>query len=223
MSRGATTRDRVLEAASRCFADDGFKATTTARVAREAGVAEGTVFVHFKTKQDLLSAVISDFYARVQAEAEEIVLAGDPPAARLRRLVGAWAQALGREWTLMEACMAEATPAKGSPLADVMAEGNRRYTRLFVGVVRELQATGQLPADAPASLLRDVIFGTLEHAARGASVRGEPLHLADEAGRLLDLLVGTPPALPGADRIAALERKVDRVLDHLESQDAHGG
>jgi AcrR family transcriptional regulator len=60
-------RERLLEAARSLFAERGYDATTTAQLAREAGVAEGTVFHHFASKRALLEAVASE-YGRGLAE-----------------------------------------------------------------------------------------------------------------------------------------------------------
>ena len=53
-------RERILATAETLFADRGFDRTSTARIAAEAGVPHGLIFYHFKTKMDLLLAVIRD-------------------------------------------------------------------------------------------------------------------------------------------------------------------
>ena len=60
-------RLRLLDAARSLFAERGYAATTTAQLAREAGVAEGTVFHHFASKRALLEAVAGE-YGRGLAE-----------------------------------------------------------------------------------------------------------------------------------------------------------
>ena len=60
-------RARLLAAARRLFAERGYAATTTAQLARAAGVAEGTVFHHFPSKRALLEAVAGE-YGRGLAE-----------------------------------------------------------------------------------------------------------------------------------------------------------
>ena len=72
-------RERILAAASRVFAERG-AAASTEDVAALAGVAIGTVFRHFPTKQDLLSAVMKDLLARLTAEVAELATA-DPSTA----------------------------------------------------------------------------------------------------------------------------------------------
>lgn len=51
-------RQDMLEAALKIFAEKGYNGSTTAEIARAAGVAEGTIFRHFSTKKELLIAVL---------------------------------------------------------------------------------------------------------------------------------------------------------------------
>ena len=60
-------QQRVLDAAMDVFAERGFAAASTAEIAKRAGVAEGTVFKTYKTKKDLLIAVVAPFFARTIA------------------------------------------------------------------------------------------------------------------------------------------------------------
>jgi AcrR family transcriptional regulator len=53
---GAATRAKLMQAAARIVASDGMAAATTAAIAAEAGVAEGTLYRHFESKDDLLIA-----------------------------------------------------------------------------------------------------------------------------------------------------------------------
>ena len=59
-------RQQILEAARRCFARDGFHNTTTADIVRESGVSQGTLYLYFTTKDDIILALADD---RHQAEA----------------------------------------------------------------------------------------------------------------------------------------------------------
>jgi AcrR family transcriptional regulator len=57
----ADTRKRILSTAAAVYAEHGITATRSADVARAAGVAHGTLFLHFPTQEDLITAVIDDF------------------------------------------------------------------------------------------------------------------------------------------------------------------
>ncbi len=73
-------RARVLSAAEAVFAENGPSASTE-EVARRAGVAIGTVFRHFPTKEDLVQAVFTERVGRLVDEAETLSAADDPAAA----------------------------------------------------------------------------------------------------------------------------------------------
>jgi AcrR family transcriptional regulator len=60
-------QQRVLDAAMEIFAEKGYAGTSTADIAKKAGVAEGTVFKQYKTKKDLLIALVAPFFARTIA------------------------------------------------------------------------------------------------------------------------------------------------------------
>lgn len=52
-----TTKEKILASALKLFAKQGIDKTSTAQITRDVGVAEGTLFVHFKTKQDLIDGL----------------------------------------------------------------------------------------------------------------------------------------------------------------------
>src|SRR5271155_5766139 len=61
-----TRRQQILDAALRCFSRDGFHNTTTADIVRESGVSQGTLYLYFATKDDVIIALADD---RHQGEA----------------------------------------------------------------------------------------------------------------------------------------------------------
>jgi AcrR family transcriptional regulator len=66
-SRARNTRQRILDAAQRLIEKGGFIRLTTKEIAREAGVAEGTIFKHFERKDDLCVAVVLENSPRFKA------------------------------------------------------------------------------------------------------------------------------------------------------------
>ncbi|HEX3596207.1 MAG TPA: TetR/AcrR family transcriptional regulator [Polyangiaceae bacterium] len=84
-ARGAY-REAILAAAERVFAKSGFYATRMADIAREAGVAVGTLYNYFDSREVILSDLLSlrhrEFHAKVVAAAD-----ASDPVARLRQIV----------------------------------------------------------------------------------------------------------------------------------------
>jgi AcrR family transcriptional regulator len=58
---------KIIISAIESFAEKGFSATSTSEIAKKAGVAEGTIFRHYKTKKDLLLAIVAPMMAKFVA------------------------------------------------------------------------------------------------------------------------------------------------------------
>lgn len=68
-----TTKNHILHTAMSCFSQNGIMATTTAEIAKAAGVSHGTIFAHFPTQQDLLNSVVENFGYRINQRLHELV------------------------------------------------------------------------------------------------------------------------------------------------------
>jgi AcrR family transcriptional regulator len=80
-----STRDRLMRAAIRIVARDGLAAATTAAIAKEAGVAEGTLYRHFESKDALLIAAYQQIKSEVFLSAASDADRHAPPPERLKR------------------------------------------------------------------------------------------------------------------------------------------
>ncbi|MCD9024273.1 TetR/AcrR family transcriptional regulator [Cohnella sp. NL03-T5] len=58
-------QSRILRAAVEVFAEKGYSGAATSEIAQRAGVAEGTIFRHYRTKKDLLYSIVAPFVARL--------------------------------------------------------------------------------------------------------------------------------------------------------------
>jgi TetR/AcrR family fatty acid metabolism transcriptional regulator len=89
--KGADKRERILAAAERVFARCGFFAARVSEIAKDAGVADGTIYLYFKSKDDLL---ISLFENRMKQVNELLAResAGKPPLDALRAFIHAYLQ-----------------------------------------------------------------------------------------------------------------------------------
>lgn len=58
---------KIVEAAIEIFAEKGYAATSTSEIAQKAGVAEGTIFRHYKTKKDLLLSIVAPTMSKLLA------------------------------------------------------------------------------------------------------------------------------------------------------------
>jgi Transcriptional regulator len=58
------TREKLLNAAALCFAEKGYSGCSIADIAQEAGIAQGTMYVHFKNKEDLFKVIIQEEHSQ---------------------------------------------------------------------------------------------------------------------------------------------------------------
>jgi AcrR family transcriptional regulator len=78
-------RKDILAAALRLFAEYGFHATPTSKIAKEAGVANGTLFYYYKTKEDLIVSLYIDIKSRMGEHVEAHVAAADDEKEKFRQ------------------------------------------------------------------------------------------------------------------------------------------
>lgn len=90
--RTAATRRKLLAAAERIFARDGFEAARLADIAALAGYTRGAFYAHFKSKEDIFFALLELWVGRRIAEVNAVLESHADPAARLRALREHYAQ-----------------------------------------------------------------------------------------------------------------------------------
>lgn len=72
-------RNEILDAAERLFAKQGFDGTSTADILKEVGIARGTLYYHFKSKEDILDGMIQRMTQRMLAKASKIAVNHEIP------------------------------------------------------------------------------------------------------------------------------------------------
>src|SRR5438105_14230773 len=80
-------RERILSAAVHVFAEKGFFGAKVSEIAREAGVADGTIYLYFKSKDDLLICLFEDRMARINSALRESLARELTPTQKLRRFI----------------------------------------------------------------------------------------------------------------------------------------
>lgn len=157
-------KERILQAALRLFIRDGFDRTPTARISREAGVATGTLFHYFPSKEDLVNGL----YLRCKDRMVEAMGHGVPADASLMerlRLVHAnllhWGVASPEEYAFFQQYSHSALIR-----ANTRAEGLQRFEPFLVMVGEGIRdhRLKQLPEEYLFTLVSGMFLQTLEYA-----------------------------------------------------------
>ena len=85
--RVGNKRERIIAAAAKLFGDKDYHDTTTAKIAESAGVAAGTIYIYFRSKEELLVAVFEEFLGRHMDRLREGVEREKTPRDKLMRLL----------------------------------------------------------------------------------------------------------------------------------------
>lgn len=81
------TRDRIIDKADQLFYEQGFEHTSFAQIAEALGISRGNFYYHFKTKDEILDAVINHRIVRTSSMLEHWELEGDTPSDRIRSFI----------------------------------------------------------------------------------------------------------------------------------------
>jgi TetR/AcrR family fatty acid metabolism transcriptional regulator len=156
--------DAILDAAKGAFADKGFEGTSIADIARTAGISDGLVYRYFRNKRELLYEVLRKFYERILLDLESQVFKHDPFSARLETLIRRHLEVFVSDTDLCRLFISEVRTAsdyEGSSIQQL----NRLYTSVLIRIVKNAVKTEEVRSDVNPKLLRDVIFGAIEHLA----------------------------------------------------------
>jgi TetR/AcrR family fatty acid metabolism transcriptional regulator len=160
-ARSADKRERILDAAVRVFAKKGFHATRVSEVAKAAGVADGTIYLYFRSKEELLVSLFEDRVERLLAflEAELPRAHGAPD--KLRRVIEIQLGLLEGERDLAEV-VTVILRQSSKLMKEYAAPKFTAYLDAIGRVVAEGQAAGEIRRDISPHLAARVVFGALD-------------------------------------------------------------
>ena len=169
----------ILDAAVKVIAANGYGNSQINKIAREAGVADGTVYIYFDSKEEMMIDVFNDFLGGFIEEIRlEMAQIPDSPG-KLKKLVKAHLTIVESNYEKAVVCLVELR--RPDPiLREAMGEVLRRYFQLIEQLVEEGQADGSFNPDLDKRLVRRMIFGTLDEIVTSWVWRRRP-GLADQA------------------------------------------
>jgi TetR/AcrR family transcriptional regulator, fatty acid metabolism regulator protein len=191
----ADKRDAILKAATQVFARNGFFNSQVADVARAAGVAAGTVYLYFRSKDDLLVSLFERTMREAIAEGRRALEEVDTPRERLTRIARLHLGRLGRDRDLAVVFQVELRQS-----TKFMTRFSSTYLRDYLGLIRQTiadgQSSGAFRGAINPTIAAKVFFGALDEMATNWVLSGRRYTLAAEADAVVDLFVGGIGARP---------------------------
>lgn len=187
---GGDKRERILAAAERIFAQRGFFHARVSEIAREAGVADGTIYLYFKSKDELLISLFESRMERVVVSLGAAIESAGPSARdRLVAFLDTYVQMVVDNPALAEVLTVELRQS-----SKFMKEYQSRqfgdFLRLLAGLVSDGQEAGEFARELPAPVVARAIFGMLDELALAWLLgRGEKFDILRAAGHVGSLVL----------------------------------
>lgn len=162
--RGSDKRERILTAAERIFARRGFFAAKVSDVAKEAGVADGTIYLYFKSKDDLLISLFERRMEEVNSRLREATADIKSPREQLRAFIKTYLQLVHDEPTAAEVLTIELRQSSKF-MKEYENPQFADFLRLLGGIITAAQDNGEIDASIPSHVAARMIFGMLDELA----------------------------------------------------------
>ena len=184
----ADKREAILRAATRVFAQSGYFNSKVADIARAAGVADGTVYLYFRSKEEILRSIFERSTTDALAEGRQQLAAISDPREKLRRIARTHLERLGADRDLAVVFQVE---LRGSTkfMEEFSAAGLAEYLRLIREAFEEGQRAGLFRPELNATLFAKILFGALDEMATNWILSKRRYKLAPLAETVLDILL----------------------------------
>ena len=179
---------QIIEAAVRVFARRGYYNSRVSDIAREAGIAAGTIYLYFKTKDDILVTLFRDKMAEFVGALRKAI-AGEPDAAsKIRRLVSLHFSMLEENPDLAEVVQVELRQGqkffRGASSQEIGA-----YFALIGSVLEEGAAQGRFRSDLPVKVATKMLFGAMDQMATSWVLGKRGYQLVDTADAVAEIFL----------------------------------
>jgi TetR/AcrR family fatty acid metabolism transcriptional regulator len=181
-------REAILRAATRVFARNGYFNSKVADIARAANVADGTVYLYFKSKEEILHSIFDQNMAEAIASGRKLIEKISDPKEKLRRIALLHLERLGADRDLAIVFQVE---LRGSTkfMQEFSAAGFAEYLGLLRKTFEEGQRSSVFRKDLSAKLVSKILFGALDEMATNWIISKRSYKLEPMAEVVMDVFL----------------------------------
>src|SRR2546423_8923030 len=181
-------RELILRAATRVFARNGYFNSKVADIARAAEVADGTVYLYFKSKDEILHSIFDQNMAEAIASGRMLTKSLSDPREKLRRIARLHLERLGADRDLAVVFQVE---LRGSTkfMEEFSAAGFAEYLDLLRKMIEEGQRSRVFRKDLNAKVAAKILFGALDEMATNWIISHRNYKLEPMADIVMDVFL----------------------------------
>ncbi len=182
-------REAILRSAIKVFAQRGYFNSKVADVAKEAGIADGTVYLYFKSKEEILHSVFDRAMEEFIAEGKREIAKIETADKRLRRIAQLHLEKLGTDRDLAVVFQVE---LRGSTkfMEEFSGGGFAEYLDIIKKTIEEGQKNGVFRKDLKAITAAKILYGALDEMVTNWILSKRAYPLAPMADEVLKVFFG---------------------------------
>ncbi len=181
-------RERILSAAIKAFSSQGFYRTRITDIARAAKVADGTVYLYFESKEQLLAAIFNESMKSFMDLGKKEILDVEDVEERLLLLLKLHLNNIGKDRELATVFQVEMRHSSHFMKETSRAE-LREYLMGIQQIIEQGKDSGNFRADLDSWFAAKSIFALLDEAATNWVLSDTDDALEDEAARIMDFIL----------------------------------
>ena len=181
-SHGESKHHKIIRAALKVFAQKGFYNARVSEIAKEAQVADGTIYLYFKNKDDILIHLFEEEMDGIIQNVKAVVDPLDNPLDKIRAFVKKHLEMVEENRLMAEVIQVELRQSTKF-MKDYKNRKFRQYLNLLADIIREGQKRGVFRSDLHPSIAKRVIFGALDEISTVWVLAKNRLFSVDEAAK----------------------------------------
>jgi AcrR family transcriptional regulator len=207
----------ILRAAREVFTEKGYENAAVAEIADRIGVVEGTIYKYFDSKRELLLKVLECWYQEMFGDYEQHLAGVRGARPRLRFLVWRHLRSVRESPLLCRLMFREVRSEQDYHGSDLHAM-NRRYTQYLMDVLQEGVDAREFHKDISLPLLRDMVYGAIEHHSWNFICGRGDLDIDAIADQIAAILCHGIVETTSASDLRQEARRLSAIADRMERQ-----
>ena len=161
LKRNKPKYKQIIDAAVIAIAENGYHQAQVSKIAKQAGVADGTIYLYFKNKEDILISVFEEKMSLFVENLREIIKEDQTAKAKLEKMIENHFTVLANDRHLATVTQLELRQSNKEIRLQINAI-LKEYLKLLDQIIIEGQETGEFAADLDLRITRQMVFGTID-------------------------------------------------------------
>lgn len=154
-------RERILRAATQVFAQHGFYKSTISEIAKFANVADGTIYLYFKNKDDLLICLFEEEMNKIIRIMKEEIAKAEGTENKIRTFIKSHLELIAGNKELAEVLQIELRQSHKF-MKEYMGTKLNDYLNIISGIILQGQKAGEVSSEIVPGIAKRILFGALD-------------------------------------------------------------